>query len=200
MTLGPGPPGVNSAGHRSHIVGAWDDQVVSLPPTAEPSTEPSRAVLQVSRAALLGVLVFLVGTGPFVAADTARWGWLVLLPLLSAAWVLRVRTTADADGLVARSTFRTRTVPWAEVDGVRFPRRGWGRAVLQDGNEVWLPGVGFHDLRLLAVASGGRVPDPFAAAEQARVVREAGAGGAEEAGATEPEQGPTEPQAPGLTW
>ena len=178
--------------------------MVSLPPTAEPSTEPNRAVLQVSRAALLGVLEFLVGTGPFVAADTARWGWLVLLPLLSAAWVLRVRTTADADGLTARSTFRTRTVPWAEVDGVRFPRRGWGRAVLHDGSEVWLPGVGFNDLRALAVVSGGRVPDPFAAAEQARAEREAAAaedeGAAGDAEAAEPEQGPTEPRAPGLTW
>jgi hypothetical protein len=166
--------------------------------STEPTADPPRAVLQVSRAALLGVVVFLVGTGPFVAADTARWGWLVLLPLLAAAWVLRVQTTADVDGLAARSTLRTRTVPWSEVDGVRFPRRGWGRAVLRDGSEVWLPGVGFNDLRVLAVVSGGRVPDPFAAAEQARAARAAAA-------EQEPaEQGPAEqaspPSAPGLTW
>lgn len=160
-----------------------------------PSTEHPRAVLQVSRAALLGVLVLLVGTGPFVAADTARWGWLVALPLLAGAWVLRVRTTADVYGLVARSALRTRTVAWDDVDGVRFPRRGWGRAALRDGGEVWLPGVGFNDLRVLALVSEGRVPDPFAAAQQARAEREA----AEDDGPAAPEE-PTPPSAPGLTW
>lgn len=162
--------------------------------TNEPTTADPRAILRVSRTALLGVLVFLVGTGPFVAANTAQWGWLVLLPLLAGAWILRVQTTADAKGLVARSAFRSRAVAWAEVDGVRFPRRGWGRAVLRDGQEVWLPGVGFNDLRTLAVVSGGRVPDPFTAAQQARAAREV-----EEAGPDEPAD-PTPPTAPGLTW
>jgi len=40
--------------------------------------------------------------------------------------------------------------------------------VLRDGSEVTLPAVGFNDLRQLAAVSGGRLPDPFAAAAQAR--------------------------------
>lgn len=162
--------------------------------STEPTTAHPRAVLRVPRTALLGVFVFLVGTGPFVAANTARWSWLALLPLLAAAWILRVQTTADAEGLVARSTFRRRAVAWAEMDGVRFPKRGWGRAVLRDGTEVWLPAVGFNDLRTLAVVSGGRVPDPFTAAQQARAAREAAA-----AGPDDPAD-PPPPNAPGLSW
>lgn len=190
QTLGLARTGVNLAGRPSHILGDGIMAVV----TTEPTTAQPRAVLRVPRTALLGVFVFLVGTGPFVAANTARWSWLVLLPLLAGAWILRVQTTADAKGLVARSTFRSRAVSWAEVDGVRFPRRGWGRAVLHEGNEVWLPGVGFNDLRTLAVVSGGRVPDPFTAAQQARAAREAAA--ADPDGPADP----TPPSAPGLTW
>lgn len=192
VTLGRAHAGVNSAGRHSHILEGGTMTGVRNDPTPE----HPRAVLRVARTALLGVLVFLAGTGPFVAADTVRWGWLVLLPLLAGAWVLRVQTTADTQGLVARSALRSRTVAWAEVDGVRFPRRGWGRAVLRDGTEVWLPGVGFNDLRTLAVVSEGRVPDPFTAAQQARAARDAAA----DEGPAEPEDGPAEPRAPGLTW
>lgn len=191
QTLGLANTAVNLAGHLSHIL--RDGTMVIV--TTEPTTERPRAILRVPRTALLGVFVFLVGTGPFVAANTARWSWLVLLPLLTGAWILRVQTTADAEGLVARSTFRRRAVAWAEMDGVRFPKRGWGRAVLHDGDEVWLPGVGFNDLRTLAVVSGGRVPDPFTAAQQNRAAREAAAA----AGPDEPAD-PTPPSAPGLSW
>ena len=181
---------VNLTGGPSHILGDGIMDTV----TTEPTTAHPRAILRVPRTALLGVFVFLVGTGPFVAANTARWSWLVLLPLLTGVWILRVQTTADAEGLVARSTFRRRAVAWVEMDGVRFPKRGWGRAVLRDGTEVWLPGVGFNDLRTLAVVSDGRVPDPFTAAQQTRAAREAA-----EAGPDGPAD-PTPPSAPGLTW
>ncbi len=151
------------------------------PPAATPAgtsdgTTTRRVVLQVPRSALLAVVVGVVCTGPLVFAAGLSLLWLLLLPLLAGAWMLRVRTVAGANGFLARSAFRTRAVAWDDVDGVRFPRGawswGWGRAVLRDGQEVALPGVGFNDLRSLSLVSGGRVPDPFALAEAARVLAE----------------------------
>lgn len=127
-----------------------------------------RVVLRVSRAALLAVLVAFVGASPLALSAPSRLGWLLALPLLAAAWVLRVRTVADVDGVSVRAALRTRRIGWDELRGVRFHRGGWGRAVLRDGSAVTLPAVGFNDLRQLAAVSGGRLPDPFAAAAQAR--------------------------------
>lgn len=125
-------------------------------------------VLRVSRAALLAVLVAFVGASPLALAAPTRLGWLLALPLLAAGWVLRVRTVADVEGLSVRAVLRTRRIGWDELRGVRFRRGGWGPTVLRDGSEVTLAAVGFNDLRQLAAVSGGRLPDPFAAAAQAR--------------------------------
>ncbi len=147
-----------------------DEQAVS-PEESRPRAG-ARAVLQVGRPALLAVLVVLLSTVPLVSAAPWLFFWTPVLPVLAGAWVLRARTVADDQGITIRTLARSTATPWDEVDGIRFPRRGWGRLVRLDGSETPMVGVGFSDLRVLSRASGGRVPDPFAAAEQARAAQE----------------------------
>ncbi|TJZ81707.1 PH domain-containing protein [Rhodococcus oryzae] len=81
--------------------------------------------------------------------------------------MLRVRTTVTAEGLRLRRMFSTETIEWSQIKGFRFPKRGWARADLTDGREVSLPVVTFGRLPQIAAASGGRVTDPYAAADRA---------------------------------
>ncbi|MEO6881509.1 MAG: PH domain-containing protein [Mycobacteriaceae bacterium] len=142
--------------------------------TADPGPPAAgRAVLQVGRPALLAVFVVLLATVPLVSAEPWLFWWTPVLPILAGVWVLWARTMADEKGITIRLLRGSTTATWDQVDGVRFPPRGWGRLVRLDGSERPMPGVGFSDLRVLSRASGGRVPDPFAAAEQAREAREA---------------------------
>jgi PH (Pleckstrin Homology) domain-containing protein len=53
-------------------------------------------------------------------------------------------------------------VRWEDIDGLRFEKSRWARAVLTDGTQLRLPAVSFATLPLLTEASGGRVPNPYA--------------------------------------
>jgi len=144
----------------------------AAPEPAASGQSASRApttVLRVSPTALLAALFALVCLSPALLARPAWFGWLAVLPVLYAGWALRVRTTADATGLRVRRLWTSRAVTWEQLRGVRFPRRrtgglgGHGVAVLSDSSELPLPCVTFRDLPTLSAASGGRLPDPFAA-------------------------------------
>ncbi|ANE81346.1 hypothetical protein A7U43_20455 [Mycobacterium adipatum] len=87
---------------------------------------------------------------------------LFVLPVLVSAAIVRYRTVADRDTVSARTLLSSRTVPWTEIEGLRFTRSSWARARLRDGSEMTLPAVTFATLPLLTAASGGRVPNPYA--------------------------------------
>lgn len=93
------------------------------------------------------------------------WGnWslvLLVLPALVSVAIERLRTTADPDTVTARGLTKSRTMPWAEVEGLKFTRGGWARACRADGFDVTLPAVTFATLPMLAEASGGKVPNPY---------------------------------------
>ncbi|WP_245717962.1 PH domain-containing protein [Nocardia miyunensis] len=103
----------------------------------------------------------------------AFFGWpqvlwvLFVIPIAVAIWIERTRTKVSASGLDLRTFFGSRHIDWSQVQGVSIPKRGYVRAHLSDGAEVPLPAVGYDRLRILIEASGGRIPDPFAAAEEA---------------------------------
>jgi hypothetical protein len=121
----------------------------------------STAVFRVPPLATLTAVVIAVGALPF--ATGAPWLWLVyLVPLGIVGWVLRRRTTVDADAVTVRGLLRTRRVPWAEISSLRLGQKSRVSAVLSDGAELPLPAVHVRDLPALAAASGGRVPDPTA--------------------------------------
>ncbi len=114
--------------------------------------------MRMSRAALLPVAILGVCVVPLAAV--AWWGLLALvLPLLAAAWVLRVGVDLAPDGITARTLLGSRTVPWDDVAGLRVGTDQELWVVRGSGTEVRLPVVRARDLPRLAAVSGGRIPD-----------------------------------------
>ncbi len=122
----------------------------------------TRAVFRVSPLVVLFALALAVCATP--VAFGAPFLWLVyLVPLGIVVWVLRTRTVADAEGLRVRRVAGGRRVGWDAVTALRLDDRARVHAVLDGGEELALPAVRVRDLHVLALASGGRVPDPSAA-------------------------------------
>jgi hypothetical protein len=117
------------------------------------------AVFRSSPLTILAALTFAVCAIPF--ASGAPWLWLIyLLPLGAIVWVLRVRTTVDADAVTVRRLLGRRRIPWSQISSLRLGDHARVRAVLSNGDELPLPAVHVRDLPQLAAASGGRLPDP----------------------------------------
>ena len=115
-----------------------------------------RAVFRIPPLTILGAVLLAVCATP--AAFGAPWFWLVyLLPVAVVVWVLRVRTTVDADALTVRRLVGSRRVPWSEIRSLHLRDKGGVRAVLTDGAELPLPSVRVRDLPQLAAASGGHL-------------------------------------------
>ena len=89
---------------------------------------------------------------------------LLAIPVVISVAIVRLRTTADGDAVTARGLLASRTLPWGEVEGLRFNRGGWAQACCSGGRDMTLPAVTFATLPRLAAASGGRVPNPYGAA------------------------------------
>ncbi|WP_231390234.1 PH domain-containing protein [Nocardia sp. CNY236] len=123
-------------------------------------------MIRIPRLAFLGVFILLMCVFfAFVGWPAGLW-WLLLIPVVVLAWVLRTQTTVSAAGLQLRTLFGSRHLDWAQVNGIRIPRRGYVRVDVTDGTEVKLPAVSYDRLRELVEASDGRIPDPFARPEQ----------------------------------
>ncbi|WP_332839134.1 PH domain-containing protein [Nocardia bovistercoris] len=142
-----------------------------MPPVESSHTAPegsdtgsATTTIRVPRLALLGVVVLLLGVFFFVVGAPLLLGWLLVLPIAVAAWVLRTRTQVSESGLDLRTVFGSRHVDWSQVKGLRIPKRGFVRLHLDDDSEVRLPAVGYERLRDLIDASDGRIPDPYAVA------------------------------------
>nr|WP_197519294.1 PH domain-containing protein [Mycobacterium sp. E2327] len=86
---------------------------------------------------------------------------LLLIPVALSALIIRLRTVADERGLTVRTLLGSRTVRWEEIDGLRFHRGSWARALLKSGAELRLPAVTFATLPQLTEVSAGRVPNPY---------------------------------------
>ncbi len=85
----------------------------------------------------------------------------LVIPVLLSALVARLRTVADGQGVTVRTLLGSQSVPWEDIDGLRFNRGSWARARLKDGAEIRLPAVTFATLPQLTEASAGRVPNPY---------------------------------------
>lgn len=130
--------------------------------TTDTGSASEARVIRIPRLAFLGVFILLMCVFfPFVGWPAGLW-WLLLIPVVVLAWVLRTQTAVSDAGLDLRTLFGSRHLDWAQVKGVRIPERGYVRADLTDGTEVKLPAVSYDRLRDLAAFSGGRIPDPFA--------------------------------------
>ena len=91
-----------------------------------------------------------------------RWGLLLLaIPVLLSMAIRRLRTLADDNAVTAHRLLSSRTLPWSQIEGLKFTRGRWARACLPDKSDVQLPAVTFATLPLLTAASGGQVPNPY---------------------------------------
>ena len=87
---------------------------------------------------------------------------LYLVPLAALVWLLRTRTVAGPDTVLAQRAWAGRSIAWSDMLGLRVDERSRIWAVLRGGEEVLLPAVHVRDLSRLASASKGRMPDPLA--------------------------------------
>jgi Bacterial PH domain len=86
---------------------------------------------------------------------------LLVIPVILSASIVRYRTVADRETVTARTLLGSETVPWDDIEGLRFGKGSWAYARLKTGTELRLPAVTFATLPLLTEASGGRVPNPY---------------------------------------
>jgi hypothetical protein len=127
-------------------------------------TEEERLRVRIPRVNLFAVAVAAVCTVPLAFASP--WLALVwLLPVLGGLYVLRAGVDADTAGLTVHTVTRSRRLAWDDIAGLRI-RRSRVSAVRRDGTVVRLPVLRPRHLSALAGASGGRLPDPSAAAAQ----------------------------------
>lgn len=93
---------------------------------------------------------------------------LLLVPLVYALWILRVRTTVSSRGITAvYLTGGRRSLPWNRFRGVLFDKRGKAFAVADDDAKFSLPAISFNSLPALSDATDGRIPDPVTPARLA---------------------------------
>jgi len=102
----------------------------------------------------LSVVAFIPVLGKWALA-------LLIFPAFAAVAIARLRTVANPETVTARGLVSSRTLPWSDVEGLKFSRSGWARACRADGDEVLLPAVTFSTLPRLTAASGGQVPNPY---------------------------------------
>ena len=87
---------------------------------------------------------------------------LYLLPLTIVVWLLRTRTVAGPETLLAQRVLGSRSVAWSDLNGLRVDQRSRVWAVRNGGEEILLPAVRARDLPALSTVSRGRLPDPLA--------------------------------------
>jgi hypothetical protein len=132
-----------------------------MPAAETPKPETSSTVIRISPMAhfasgflALSILVFVPLLGP------AAWT-MMIVPVVASVAIERLRTTADREAVTARGLLTSQTVPWPQIEGLKFTRGGWARACRPGGDEVLLPAVTFTTLPRLTAASGGLVPNPY---------------------------------------
>jgi len=132
--------------------------VVSSPSASGASTP---VVVKISPMAHLAVGFFALGLLALVLTEPVWFAPLLVLPVAASVAVFRYRTVADRDTVTARTLLSSHTVPWSEIDGLKFDRGSWALACRPDGSEFRLPAVTFSTLPKLTAATDGRVPNPY---------------------------------------
>jgi|GEM_PF-531444 hypothetical protein len=132
----------------------------SRTPAAE-ALEAKKTVIRISPMAQFAPALVALSVVVFIPV-LGNWALtLLIFPALVAVAIARLRTVADPETVTARGLLSSRTLPWSDIEGLKFTRGGWARACRADGDEVLLPAVTFATLPRLTAASDGRVPNPY---------------------------------------
>lgn len=127
---------------------------------------PHRLVFRIPGVALVGVLFAFLSFSVVALAGPPVLLSVYLIPIALGVWVVRTRTIVEAEAIRVRGLVGTRRIDWSELAGLQVREKKWVRAVLHDGNRVTLPCVKPRHLPVLALLSGGRLPDPTASEGQ----------------------------------
>ncbi|MBN3453636.1 PH domain-containing protein [Mycolicibacterium sp.] len=128
----------------------------------KPRSATKPVVIRISPMAHFAVGFFALGLLALVFTNPTWFAPLLVIPVGLSFAIVRYRTVADTENVTARSLLSSVTVPWSDIDGLRFERSAWAIAQLHDGSDLRLPAVTFGSLPLLTDVSGGRVPNPYA--------------------------------------
>jgi hypothetical protein len=129
---------------------------VADPTSASPPAQRLR--LGPDRISLVPVLFAFLGALP-LAASKPWLGWLLLLPLACAVWVLRARVVAIPVGVEVCNGLRATRVAWTDVEGVDVPKRGPLKLLRRGGRPLHMTALSRRDLpRLLAVGRPATAP------------------------------------------
>ncbi len=90
---------------------------------ATPGARQVRTVYGPVPILLFPLALALLGALP-LAASVPWLGWVLLLPVLAAVWVLRAGVRVTPKALVVGNGLRRRSVAWDDVEGFDLPRRG----------------------------------------------------------------------------
>jgi hypothetical protein len=134
------------------------------------------AVFRIHPIAYFAAFMMAVTSLALAGASLRYLGWTLLVPVLLALWIHRLRTIVTDEGVTAVSLRGRKSATWDQIAGLQFPRWGAVRAVLADPtsghkSKLVLPAISFRDLPRLSEASRGRIPDPYAvdSPEQERI-------------------------------
>ncbi|WP_020671109.1 PH domain-containing protein [Amycolatopsis nigrescens] len=157
--------------------------------TQRDQAEPGgTAVFRIPATALLAIMILVICVTPVAFGGVPGLQALYLVPLGLLLFVQRTRTTASRDGLAVRTMFGSREIPWAALKGLALTKKSKVRAVLTDDSQIQLPAVRTRHLPVLALVSGGKVPDPSGLTEE--MTKQALAERAAEAEAAEQAENP----------
>ncbi len=149
------------------------DQPVTVADDATPSRPSERDTVtlpmqfRIAPMAYFAPVMMMISAVVLAGTSLVYLGWTLVVPVLVAVWMFRLRTVVTESGLRAVGALRAREITWDQLDGLSFPRWGSVRAVLTDSSRMRLPAISFRDLPRLSAASSGRIPDPYAARDGA---------------------------------
>jgi hypothetical protein len=129
--------------------------------SSESDSAGKPVVVKIPPTAHLAVGFFTLALLTMVLAQPIWFAPLLVIPVIASVAIARYRTVADHDTVTARTLLSSRTVPWSDVDGLRFDKNSWALARRKDGSEFRLPAVTFATLPVLTAATDGRVPNPY---------------------------------------
>jgi Bacterial PH domain len=115
--------------------------------------------MRMSRTALLPVVLLAVCLLPL--ATISSWLLLVLVvPVILAAWVVRVGVDLGDQGVTVRRLLGERTVPWERLTGIRVADDGGLWLVTTTGTQLRMPVLRPRDLPRISALTNGRIPAP----------------------------------------
>ena len=121
---------------------------------------PATYTIRTSRQTLIPIGFLFICTSFVALGWPLVLGWLFLIPIALAFYVLRVGTTVNKTGLILHRIFGDQKISWSNIKGIRMRKHRSARVILLDGTEATLPAVNVDRLRELAVTSHGHIPDP----------------------------------------